>query len=363
MKRSCEVRVPIEKHISEHRETLCRRKALRLPVLEDSRRRLCAAREQCTTRASLRRMRDIDAALSGIDAEADALRTDAHIRAFDKEVVPYVEAYLRHSGAARTKSPRFVVPGEECTLESERTHTQSDVVAEYLSTVQHEAPRPMLESALDMCPRCVVEMVLVPSKAIVACPTCGRSSAFLDATSSTISFDESVEMVSFQYKRGNHLQDWLSNVQGLEGYQVPQRTVELVMYELWKQRVSSIDDISAKQVRVILKQLRLRKCYDHVAQITSRITGRPPPRLPPHAVELCRLMFSSIQRPFQKHAPASRKNFLSYSYILAKMLYILGYDELANTLTLLKGHEKVRKMDAIWRNITAELDWPFYPSI
>ena len=199
----------------------------------------------------------------------------------------------------------------------------------------------------------------MPARAILVCPKCGRSASFLDATSSAIAYDESIEMVTFSYKRGNHFQDWLSNVQGLE---VPQSVVDAVMLEMYKQRVTNLDDITTRRVRAVLKALKQRKNYDHTAQITSRITGRPPPRLPPQAAELCRLMFTAVQLPFQKFCPARRKNFLSYSFILNKMLYILGYDELCDTLTMLKGTDKLKRMDEVWKLIADDLDWEFFPT-
>lgn len=358
--------VPISQHVAEHRETLVRQKE-RLPELRQRVEKLHGALESCTTRRALRRAVDIRAAIEKMGAEIERLDSDEHIRAFDRTVGPYMEAYVRHSGAPAAKAVRYLVPGEvESRVERSEaggTQTQSDVVAEYLVMVQGEAPRPRIERS-DKCPHCVdTAMVLVPAKAILACPKCGRSASFLDATSQAISYDDTIEMVTFSYKRGSHFQDWLSNVQGLETYEVSQEVIDAVMQELYRQRVTSLDEITTQRVRTILKAMRLRKCYDHVAQIVSRITGRPPPRLPPEASELCRLMFTAVQVPFQKYCPPSRKNFLSYSFILNKILYILGYDELCETLTMLKGQDKLKRMDELWKLITADLDWEWFPSV
>ena len=367
MKRAAsESNVPIAQHISEHRELLAKQRD-RLPALKTARERLVATRTRCTTRSTLRKRADVDVAIARLDADIERLETNEHIREFERKVVPYLEAYVKHSGAPRYKMSRFVVPGEPSTRVSGpygSTQTQTDVVAEYLSVVQGAAPRPTIERAVDLCPCCAdSEMVLVPAKAILACPKCGRSASFLDATSSAISYEENVEMVTFSYKRGNHFQDWLSNVQGLEAYEVPASIIDAVMLELYKQRVTRLDEITTQRVRAVLKVLKQRKCYDHVAQISSRITGRPPPRLPPEAVELCKLMFTAVQIPFAKFCPANRKNFLSYSYILHKMLYILGYDELCERIIMLKGQDKLKRMDDVWKLITAELDWQFFPSL
>lgn len=364
MKRSIESNIPIAQHIEVHRETLSRQKQ-DIPRLTAQYMRLRNAYDACSGRCMLRRKSDLAIELDKLTQKIRRLENDEHIEEFERQIVPYMQAYVRHSGAPKTKVSRFLIPGEPSVLADacEATQTQSDVVSEYLSAVQGETPRPVLERP-DMCPRCIdTAMVLVPSRAILVCPICARSATFLDATSSSISYDESIEMVTFSYKRCNHFNDWMSNVQGLEAYEVPQEVVENVMMELYKQRITDLNEITTKRVRTILKSLKMRKCYDHVAQITSRITGRPPLRLPAEVAELCRLMFTAVQIPFAKYCPADRKNFLSYSFILSKLLYILGYDDLCETLTMLKGIDKLKKMDEVWRHIARDLDWEWFPSV
>lgn len=363
-KRSADVsHIPLDRHIQKHRETLVRQKDA-LPAMHARLAELRGIAEHAPTRRALRRQRDADEAAAVLQTKIDDLESDSHIRNFEQRIVPFMEAYTRHSNAPARKLSRVAVPGEVATraVEAGSTQTKTDVVAEYLTVVQGEPPRARIERD-DTCPRCSVAMVLVPSRALLACQRCGHSSTFLDATSSSISYDDSVEMVTFSYKRGNHFQDWLNNVQGLEAYDVPQDIIDSVMHELYRQRVTDVDQITTRRVRDVLKSLKLRRAYEHVAKITSTITGRDPPRLPPEAAELCRLMFTAVQIPFQKYCPPSRKNFLSYSFILSKMLYILGYDELCETLTLLKGKDKLQKMDQVWKDITRDLDWEYFPSV
>jgi hypothetical protein len=47
-----------------------------------------------------------------------------------------------------------------------------------------------------------------------------------------------------------------------------------------------------------------------------RVTGKHPPRLTDEMEELLKLCFIALQVPFAVHAPADRKNFMSYSYVL-----------------------------------------------
>ena len=112
----------------------------------------------------------------------------------------------------------------------------------------------------------------------------------------------------------------------------------------------------------LLAILKLRKSYEHVAQITCRLTGVRPLRIPAEEEEKCRLMFIAVQPAFEKHCPSDRKNFLSYSYCLYKFFQLLGYEEFLDSFSLLKGRDKLAKQDEIFKKICEELDWEFVKS-
>ena len=113
-----------------------------------------------------------------------------------------------------------------------------------------------------------------------------------------------------------------------------------------------------------LKKLRMNKYYEHVPFITNMLNGVRPPRMPIVLEERLRLMFKDIQAPFEKHVPASRKNFLSYSYVLYKFVELLSdYDEFLQYFPLLKSKEKLHQQDVIFEKICKELRWEFIPTI
>jgi hypothetical protein len=70
-------------------------------------------------------------------------------------------------------------------------------------------------------------------------------------------------------------------------------------------------------------------------------------------------MFKEIQEPFEKHCPANRSNFLSYSYVLYKFCELLEEDEYLPYFPLLKSKEKLRQQDMIWKNICKEVQWEY----
>lgn len=354
--------IPLDRLIEKKRETLKRKSAM-IPGLREQRMRIQQQLNACTSRATLRLSRDIARCVEKLDAQIDHIESEKHIEDFERSIVPYVEAFHRQGGMSKRNHTQIAIPETHARLDTdESTLSQVSIVEEFLAKVTGEAPRARIERS-DACPRCIGQvMVLVPCKALIVCPCCGLSSTYLDATSQSISYDDSLEMVTFHYKRGNHFSDWLQNCQGAEAHEVSQDIIDMVIHELYKQRVVNIDDITTRRVREILKVHKLRRCYEHCPQIVARVTGRQSLRLPLQVAELCKLMFTALQGPFAKHCPPERKNMLSYSFVLSKMLYILGYDELCDTLSMLKGREKLFKMDVVWEKICSSLDWPYYSS-
>eukprot|EP00965_Chrysotila_dentata_P181973 6008794-Pleurochrysis_carterae.AAC.2 len=219
-----------------------------------------------------------------------------------------------------------------------------------------------LISNKDSCTVCNEPLRLVACKAIMACSTCGYATTYLDATSSSMSYGDEIDFSNFSYKRINHFNEWLQQIQGKETYEVPMTILKSVMRDLHAHRVLP-DQVTQSKVREALKRLKLRKSYENVVQITARITGNAPKRLTHSMEELCRAMFMTVQPAFEKHCPANRKNFLSYSYCLFKFLQLIGCSKLMQSCSLLKGRDKLQKQDEIFKGICEELDWEFIPSI
>jgi ribosomal protein S27AE len=381
---------PLDAHIREGR---LRREALR--ALAPARRAEADALEAraaaATGRWQARERVELTQRVAALRRELDRVESGEHLAEFERRVAPYAHAHVqqyerrraeqRHNGDA-PKRRRFLLGeggGSSSASEPARggatgggidafmvrggdTSTSADLVAEYLADVQGDAPRLVLDLKKDDCPRCQGAMLLIATKSLLSCQVCGYSTTYLDATTSSVSYGDEVEFSSFSYKRLNHFNEWMQQVQAKETTELPQSVVDAVMAELHSRRVQLVD-VTTQRVREALKSLRLRKTYEHVAQITMRITGACPPRLTPDMEEMCRLCFIAVQPAFEKHCPAGRKNFLSYSYVLFKIFQLLGYDESLESFSLLKGRDKLAKQDQIFKKICEELDWEFVPSV
>lgn len=171
------------------------------------------------------------------------------------------------------------------------------------------------------------------------------------------------EVSYFAYKRINHFNECLSQIQGKETTEIPDEVYDAILMEIKKQRINNIAELSVEKVREILKKLDLNKYYEHAPHIKHKLNGLPIPHLEPELEEKLRTMFKMIQQPFLKHMPPNRKNFLSYAYVLHKLIQLLGKDEYLPNFSLLKSREKLHQQDQIWKKICEELRWQFIRSI
>jgi hypothetical protein len=175
--------------------------------------------------------------------------------------------------------------------------------------------------------------------------------------------DPPKEVSYFSYKRINHLNEWISQIQGKETTDIPEDIYAKILVELKKQRITNMADLTYRKVKEILKKLEGNKYYEHIPHIINRLTGMSIPHFEPELEEKLRVMFKMIQPLFVKYAPAIRKNFLSYSYCLHKFVQLLGRDEYLPNLPLLKNREKLQMQDMIWKKICEELNWQWIRSI
>jgi hypothetical protein len=267
------------------------------------------------------------------------------------------------AAAAAAKGPKLRAAFESAEGSEKRYYLQDSVKHELMAELGHKPP-PIYLVQGDMCAKCNVAMIVLASEALLGCPKCSRTRLYIQATSSRIAYGEEVEFANFSYKRQNHFIEWLNTFQAKESTEVPVDIIDQVMQDLVvNKKVKDVSKITQKKVREVMKELKLRKFYDHCAQITKRITGKLPPRMSPFQAEQVKLMFSAIQGPFNMHCPPERTNFLSYGYCLYKFCELLGYDEFLPCFPLLKGKDKLAAMDRIWKKICVELDWQFIPTV
>lgn len=220
------------------------------------------------------------------------------------------------------------------------------------------------EDHKDRCVHCgCMSRSVMINEGIVHCNSCDAIEYILIDHDRPSYKDPPKEVTYFSYKRINHLNEWISQIQGKETTDIPEEIYDKILLEIKKQKITNMAVLTRKKIREILRKLDSNKYYEHIPHIINKLNGLPIPNFEPELEEKLRVMFKMIQPLFLKYAPASRKNFLSYSYCLHKFVQLLGRDEYLSNLPLLKSRDKLQQQDAIWKKICEELNWQFIRSL
>jgi hypothetical protein len=202
---------------------------------------------------------------------------------------------------------------------------------------------------------------------IIICTECGFCKQYLENTLNSINFSDcahiEIDSQPFSYQRKNHFKEWLIQLQGKEVTIIPDSVINLVLLEIKKERINDINEINSERIKKYLKKLKLNKYYEHIPNLISKITNKPPLIITHDFEKILLDLFDKIQEPFIKHCPKTRKNFLSYSYTLHKFCQLLDKNEFLIYFPLLKSREKLFEQEKIWKEICFELNWKFIPCV
>jgi ribosomal protein S27AE len=236
----------------------------------------------------------------------------------------------------------------------------------YLQVVNPEMARNITNEINDNwseCPNCTTEMIFCMNEAYVSCPKCGYQTNILIDSDKPSYKDPPREISYYAYKRINHFNEWLAQFQAKESTEIPQEIFDGILLELKKERITDMSSLKVSKLREILRKLKFNKYYEHIPHILNRLNGQSAPVMSRDNEEKLRHMFKEIQPSFQKHCPAERSNFLSYSYVLYKFCELLELDEFLPCFPLLKNRDKLYAQDKIWEKICADLRWAFIRTI
>jgi hypothetical protein len=240
---------------------------------------------------------------------------------------------------------------------------KSELLTKYISLTDKNFV-PVCQDNKDKCEYCEsTDMVVMNIEGYMYCLNCNNMEFIIIDNEKPYYKDPPKEVTYFSYKRINHFNEWLSKIQAKETTNIPDDVYDKILIEIKKQRITNMADIHCSQIKSILKSLEKNKYYEHIAHIIYRLNGVPTPSLSPDLEEKLRSMFKQIQIPFWTHSPPKRKNFLSYSYVLHKMIQLLEKDEYLPCFQLLRSREKLAAQDAVWKLICKDLGWQFYPSL
>lgn len=252
---------------------------------------------------------------------------------------------------------------KSCCSEIEEPKDKVTLVDEYMLVVDPSHMKSLNHHQLGECQKCTIPLTCLLQEGIMICDRCGYQELLLVEQNRPIYRQSNKEASHQSYKRINHFNEWISQIQGKESTDIPEEIFEKIVQEIKKEQIQDTRKLSYHKMREILKKLKFNKYYEHIYYIIYRLNGISPPNFSPELEEKLRNMFKEIQGPFLKHCPKHRKNFMSYSYVLFKFCQLLDKDEYLKHFSLLKSREKLHIQDQIWKKICEEVQWEFIQCI
>ena len=215
-----------------------------------------------------------------------------------------------------------------------------------------------------ICKDCNCNLIHDTSAGLLICYECGITQNFNISDLPEWNHAETHEYTKpYSYKRTNHFKEWITQIQGREGTNLPDEVIQLLIIEIKKERLTDKTLITYCKIKEFLKKLKLNKYYEHIPNIIHKITGNKQLIISQELETKLMDMFNEIQEPFEKHCPKNRKNFLSYSYTLYKFFQLLDKNEYLIYFPLLKSREKLFEQESIWKEICKDLGWKFIKCI
>ena len=107
----------------------------------------------------------------------------------------------------------------------------------------------------------------------------------------------------------------------------------------------------------ILKRNELTMYKDSIYFIYFKLSGGSFPYINTKEYDTILNEFNVISSIYDKYKPNDRKSFLNYSFVLKKLLIVLGKVEYAKCIPQLKTHSKQKELERVWELITKDREW------
>ena len=107
----------------------------------------------------------------------------------------------------------------------------------------------------------------------------------------------------------------------------------------------------------ILKRNKMMKYKNSIYFIYFKLKSQPLPYITITEKDMMLNMFNVVSNIYDKYKPKGRKSFLNYSFVLKKLLIMLGKVEYANYIPQLKTKSIQKELERIWELITKDPEW------
>lgn len=187
----------------------------------------------------------------------------------------------------------------------------------------------------------------------MVCPECGDSVSVLKESEHISYKDPPTNSTNYNYQPLSHFKDCLTYLQAKENTDVS-HVVEALEKERTRRNYTS-EQLTGQLIRRWLSKLGFNKYYEHIPLIMFKMNGEKPPVMTVETENKLCQMFCDIRESWDKHKSPTRKNMLSYPYIIHKFCELLGLNEWLPRLKMLECKTYLHSNDRVWRLICKDM--------
>ena len=138
---------------------------------------------------------------------------------------------------------------------------------------------------------------------------------------------------------------------------VPDDIMETIRNEIHDETNNYTIPLTIPILECILKRNKMMKYKNSIYFIYFKLSGVPLPYITITEKDIMLNMFNVVSKIYDKYKPKGRKSFLNYSFVLKKLLIVLGKHDYAKYIPQLKTKSIQKELERIWELITKDPEW------
>ena len=220
----------------------------------------------------------------------------------------------------------------------------------------YEAPK---KHKRNFCIDCSLEMLIVYEKSILVCTKCGVFEYYYVHVQS---YNHSMRYSRRKciYKRSDNFKTILDQFFYGGNKVVPDDVMEAIRNEIHDETnilYNYTIPLTIPILECILKRNKMMKYKNSIYFIYFKLSGVPFPCSTMKEYKSILNAFNVVSDIYDKYKPKGRKSFINYSFVLKKLLIMLGQVEYAKYIPKLKTNSKQKELERIWELITKDPEW------
>ena len=221
---------------------------------------------------------------------------------------------------------------------------------------EYETPK---KHKRNFCIDCNLEMLIDYEKSTLVCKGCGVFEVFplhVQSYNHTMRYSRRKCI----YKRSDNFKAILDQFFYGGNKVVPDDVMEAIRDEIHDETnilYNYTIPITIPILECILKRNKMMKYKNSIYFIYFKLSGVPFPCSTMKEYKSILNAFNVVSDIYDKYKPKGRKSFLNYSFVLKKLLIVLGKNDYAKYIPQLKTNSKQKELERIWELITKDPEW------